>query len=134
MEYAARAGTVTPYYWGPTANRDNANYGNDVCCMGQAKGSDKWENTSPVGSFPPNAFGLYDMLGNVWEWTADCQNGNYDAAPSDGGAWTAGDCSMRVLRGGSWFADPSFVRSAIRDWDAIGDRNYDGGFRVARIF
>jgi formylglycine-generating enzyme required for sulfatase activity len=133
-EYAARAGTTTPFYWGGTASHDFANYGNDVCCIGLAQGSDKWENTSPVGSFPPNALGLYDMLGNVWEWTEDCQNGSYDGAPSDGSAWTAGDCSRHVLRGGSWFADPSFLRSAIRDWDSTGARKFDSGFRVARSF
>jgi formylglycine-generating enzyme required for sulfatase activity len=132
-EYAARAGTTTPFHWGDTASHDNANYGNDVCCMGLAKGPDMWENTSPVGSFPPNAFGLYDMSGNVWEWTADCQNKGYDGAPSDGAAWSTGDCSMHVMRGGSWFSDPAFARSAIRDWDTSESRNYDGGFRVARV-
>jgi formylglycine-generating enzyme required for sulfatase activity len=131
-EYTARAGTATPYFWGETASRDHANYGQNTCCAGLAQGSDKWENTSPVGSFPPNAFGLHDMLGNVWEWTQDCQNGSYDGAPSDGSAWTTGDCGLHVLRGGSWFSDPSFFRSAIRDWDSTGDSNYDGGFRVAR--
>jgi formylglycine-generating enzyme required for sulfatase activity len=132
-EHAARAGTVTPYYWGRTASRDYANYGNDTCCAGLAQGSDRWENTAPAGSLRPNAFGLYDMLGNVWEWTGDCQNGSYDGAPSDGSAWTAGDCGLRVLRGGSWFADPSFLRSAIRDWDSAADRNFDTGFRIVRI-
>jgi formylglycine-generating enzyme required for sulfatase activity len=133
-EYAARAGTLTPYFWGLTASRDRANYGGDICCSGLAQGSDRWENTSPAGSFPPNAFGLHDMLGNVWEWTGDCQNKNYEGAPRDGGAWTTGDCAVRVLRGGSWLSDPGFVRSAIRDWDSIGDRNYDSGFRVVRPF
>jgi len=132
-EYAARAGTVTPYFWGRPASHDFANYGNDTCCAGLAQGSDRWENTSPAGSFPPNAFGLHDMLGNVWEWTGDCQNGSYGGAPNDGAAWTAGDCGLRVLRGGSWFTDPAFLRSAIRDWDSAGDRNYDSGFRLARI-
>jgi formylglycine-generating enzyme required for sulfatase activity len=132
-EYAARAGTTTPYFWGASASHDRANYGSDMCCVGLAQGSDRWLNTSPVGSFPPNAFGLYDMLGNVWEWTDDCRNDRFDGAPSDGSAWTTGDCDVRVLRGGSWFSDPGFVRSAIRDWDSIGARNYDGGFRVARV-
>ena len=133
-EYAARAGTATPYFWGGMASRSYANYGVDACCHGFAQGADKWENTAPVGSFPPNAFGLHDMLGNVSEWTLDCRNDRYDGAPSDGSAWTSGDCSVRVLRGGSWFSDPGYIRSAIRDWDAIGDRNYDSGFRVARLF
>jgi formylglycine-generating enzyme required for sulfatase activity len=133
-EYAARAGTGTPFYWGRTASRDHANYGNDTCCAGLAQGADRWENTSPVGSFPPNGFGLHDMLGNAWEWTEDCQNASYEGAPNDGGAWIAGDCSLRVLRGGSWFTDPNFLRSAIRDWDTTEARNYDSGFRVARTF
>jgi formylglycine-generating enzyme required for sulfatase activity len=131
-EYAGRAGTSTPYFWGTAASHDRANYGADACCSGFAQGTDRFENTAPAGSFPPNAFGLYDMLGNVSEWTNDCRNDRYDGAPNDGAAWTSGDCTVRVLRGGSWYSDPGFVRSAIRDWDSIGDRNYDGGFRVAR--
>ena len=133
-EYAARAGTATPYFWGARVSRDQANYGSDACCMGFAQGADRWENTAPAGSFPPNGFGLHDMSGNVWEWTLDCRNERYDGAPSDGSAWTSGNCSVRVMRGGSWFSDPGFVRSAIRDYDSVGDRNYDGGFRVARVF
>jgi len=68
----------------------------------------------PVGSYPPNGFGLYDMAGNVFEWTEDCFKGSYAGAPDDGRAWTTGDCNVRVLRGGSWYALASAVRSASR--------------------
>lgn len=77
-----------------------------------------------------NAWGLYDMSGNVWEWVEDCWNGNYNGAPSDGSAWTSGDCGQRVLRGGSWYEDP--LRSAFRIRTSSGHRDYLYGFRLAR--
>jgi formylglycine-generating enzyme required for sulfatase activity len=124
-EYAARAGTTTPYFWGNEIGQGNANCSD---CGGQ------WDNrqTSPVGSFKPNAFGLYDMAGNVWQWTQDCFNDNYDGAPTDGSAWTQGDCSRRVVRGGSWSDSPRYLRSACRFWFATGDRISYIGFRLAR--
>jgi Sulfatase-modifying factor enzyme 1 len=81
--------------------------------------SGDWDNqqTAPVGSFPPNKFGLYDMVGNVFEWTEDCLHANYNGAPTDGSAWLAansGDCTNRILRGGSWFLTPGSLRSANR--------------------
>ena len=85
-EYAARAGTSTPFWWGTTANRANANYGKEPCCGGAAEGPDQWVNTAPVGKFPPNAFGLHDMNGNVMEWTEDIWHANYNGAPTDGSA------------------------------------------------
>ena len=89
--------------------------------------------TVPVGSYKPNGFGLYDMHGNVWEWVEDCWNYGYDGAPSDGRAWTSGDCSRRVLRGGSWDNKPGVLRSAIRSRYGSGFRNVSSiGFRVAR--
>ena len=131
-EYAARAGSETKYSWGNTAGHDYANYGTDNCCGSLAKGKDRWEYTSPVASFAANAFGLYDMHGNVWEWTLDCWNGSYKGAPSDGTAWLSGNCSRRVLRGGSWFNIPVILRSANRDSNSTGNRNYFIGFRLAR--
>ena len=94
-EYAARAGTTTAYYWGDDIGKGNANC--DGC-------GSQWDakQTSPVGSFAANQFGLYDMAGNVLQWVQDCYHGNYDGAPTDGSAWTSGDCSNRVVRGGSW--------------------------------
>ncbi|MEQ8740724.1 MAG: SUMF1/EgtB/PvdO family nonheme iron enzyme [Hoeflea sp.] len=131
-EYAARAGTETAYHWGNRASHDHANYGTDNCCNGLAEGADRWWNTSPVGSFPANAFGLYDTAGNVFEWVEDCWNESYAGAPSDGSAWTAGDCSRRVLRGGSWDFKPRDIRAAIRLRSTTGIRYNGSGFRIAR--
>ena len=128
-EYAARAGTTTARRWGDAIGAGNAN------CNGCGS---LWNGRelAPVGSFAPNRFGLYDMLGNVWQWTSDCWNENYVGAPSDGSAWSTGDCHKRVLRGGSWSNVPEFVRSAARSRaDAAGrDANYSSyaGFHVAR--
>ena len=91
-EYAARAGTTTRYVWGAEIGVGNAN------CNGCGSGWDNRE-TAPVGSFAPNAFGLYDMAGNVWKWTQDCFHENYREAPSDGSEWSGGDCGRRDLRG-----------------------------------
>ena len=90
------------------------------------------ETGAPVGSFRANAFGLYDVLGNVREWTEDCWNANYSGAPTDGSAWRMGDCSHRVLRGGSWLSGPWFLRSALRLGISAGVRGSLNGFRVAR--
>ncbi len=126
-EYAARAGTATPYSWGNDIGRNRANC--DGC-------ESRWddESTAPVGSFAANGFGLYDMHGNVWEWVEDCYNNSYAAAPSDGSAWTSGDCSVRVLRGGSWSNRPRYLRSADRIRRVTSSRNSYNGFRVARTF
>jgi formylglycine-generating enzyme required for sulfatase activity len=94
----------------------------------------QWDNkqTAPVGSFAANAFGLYDMIGNVWEWTEDCWHDNYRGAPTDGSAWTSGDYTFRVVRGGSWGSYPVFLRSAIRFRYSAGYRSIYLGFRIAR--
>lgn len=133
-EYAARAGTKTAYWWGPTASHDYANFGKDECCEGLAFGSDKWVYTSPVGSFPPNGFGLHDMQGNIWEWVDDCWNDNYAGAPVDGVARTTRNCLTHVLRGGSWYYDPGVMRSASRIWNIGEVRSDINGFRLARTF
>ena len=116
-EYAARAGTTTKYSWGNVASHEQANYGAEECCSGLAQGSDRWEYTAPVGSFPANGFGLYDMHGNVYEWTQDCLHDSYRGAPTNGQAWegaNGGDCDRRVMRGGSWFSGPGDLRAAYR--------------------
>ena len=86
----------------------------------------------PVGQKQPNELGLYDMSGNVTEWVQDCWHGNYSGAPSDGRAWESGNCSLRVLRGGSWYLDPRSLRSAGRGRLCTGSRYSNFGFRVAR--
>ena len=129
-EYAARAGTTGPFHFGETISTDQANYHGKF--YGSGREGVYREKTVPVGSFPANAFGLHDVHGNVFEWVEDCYNGSYEGAPADGSAWTRGDCSYRVLRGGSWFNQPTFLRSALRDRDGSGLRGSSLGFRVAR--
>ena len=124
-EYAARAGTTTRYPWGDDPGENRANF--------HDSGS-RWsgEQTSPVGSFEPNAFGLYDMIGNVWEWLQDCWNDSYKGAPRDGRAWESGDCGLRVVRGGSWYDNPGNARVASRVRIEPTIRVSDLGFRLAR--
>jgi len=88
--------------------------------------------TNSVGGKQANAWGLHDMSGNVWEWTEDCWNGNYSNAPTDGSVWTSGNCSLRVVRGGSWVNDPQVLRSAIRIGLTTANRSNYFGFRVVR--
>lgn len=126
-EYATRAGTQTAYPWGDDIGKNNAN------CMGCGS---KWADarqTAPVGSFKPNAFGLYDMVGNVYEWVEDCAHNDYDDAPTDGSAWIeGGDCNNHMDRGGSWNFSPDVLRSAARDLSGTGQRIDNLGFRVGR--
>ncbi|MDE2603129.1 MAG: formylglycine-generating enzyme family protein [Bradyrhizobium sp.] len=125
-EYATRAGTQTAYPWGDTIGTNNAN------C--HSCGS-RWDarQTAPVGSFAANGFGLYDMVGNVREWTEDCYHDTYSDAPKDGSAWIdGGNCYSRVVRGGSWLLAPAFLRSASRYWFTTDYRLNYLGFRVAR--
>ena len=122
-EYAARAGSQTAYSF------DNDSGELDRCAWFKGNSGGK---THPVGEKLPNAFGLHDMHGNVWEWTQDCWNMNYNGAPTDGSAWTRGDCSLRVVRGGSWFDLPRLLRAAYRFRFATASRGSLGGFRVAR--
>jgi formylglycine-generating enzyme required for sulfatase activity len=124
-EYAMRAGTTTAYPWGSFIGSNTAN------CHGCAS---RWdgEKTAPVGSFAANGFGLFDMAGNVYEWTQDCYHDSYNGAPADGSAWSSDACTLRVVRGGSWLCPPRHLRSADRSGWIPGDRDYDVGFRVAR--
>jgi formylglycine-generating enzyme required for sulfatase activity len=127
-EYAARAGSQTKYPWGDDIKLNGKPMANCAGCGSQWGG----KQTAPVSSFVANAFGLYDMVGNVWEWTEDCWNESYQGAPANGTAWTSGDCSRRVVRGGSWIDDPDFLRSAFRIGYSTVVRLNDLGFRVAR--
>jgi formylglycine-generating enzyme required for sulfatase activity len=125
-EYAARAGTGTRYSWGDDPAAGTAN------CDG-CGGAPTHQQTMPVGSFKPNAFGLHDMHGNVWEWVEDCWHETYAGAPGDGTAWLAGcDPDYRVIRGGSWHNESELVRAAVRFERNIHVRFDTLGFRVAR--
>jgi formylglycine-generating enzyme required for sulfatase activity len=140
-EYAARAGTATARH-GSDDPVQLCRYisGGDIDYTQAYPGDtdvnrschDGYARSSPVGAFPPNGFGLYDMLGNLLEWTEDCGHDNYVGAPSDGSAWTAGDCGKRALRSGSWTNGPRSLRAAYRDWQAASYRTSRLGFRVAR--
>ena len=141
-EYAARAGATTMRFWGDAANM-SCGFANGADLTTEAQVpeagnwafsncNDRYAYTAPVGSFRANAFGLYDTLGNVEEWTRDCWNGNYSGAPTDGSAWAAGDCFLRVVRGGSWEDAPVGLRTAYRVGSPTVIRVYIRGFRVAR--
>jgi formylglycine-generating enzyme required for sulfatase activity len=126
-EYAARAGTTTVNFWGDAVGADNANC---IHCGSRWDG----KQTSPVGSFKPNSFGLYDMQGNVWTWLADCYHDTYDGAPTDAAAWTegCGDQGRRAVRGGGWDSYDYNIRIANRDRMSFATRINDFGLRVAR--
>ena len=131
-EYACRAGTRTAFNVGDTITTEQANYDGLYVYNGGARGQYRG-GTSPLGSFAPNAWGLSDMHGNVWEWVQDIVHDNYDGAPLDGSAWESdGDTSRRILRGGSWLYHPRYLRSAIRNGFSIVLSNDIVGFRVAR--
>lgn len=141
-EYAARAGSASAYPWGDAASHERANYGSDECCSELAAGRDRWLHTSPVGSFAPNAFGLFDMHGNAWQWVQDCYVDAYATAPTDGSAYDEPDCQLRGLRGGTWGDPPGLIRSAARNyappppsrWNPQWEYRSGGvGFRVVRV-
>ena len=131
-EYAARAGTTTRYAFGDAITPKDANYYNSLYLLGRYADAFK---TTEVGAYPPNAWGLYEMHGNVWEWVEDIYHDSYKGAPNDGSAWTDGEGTEsrnRVYRDGSWYYDPGGLRSASRGRNGPGVRYNDLGFRVAR--
>ncbi|MGH1349558.1 MAG: SUMF1/EgtB/PvdO family nonheme iron enzyme [Methyloligellaceae bacterium] len=133
-EYTCRAGTETEFSWGNEISTEQANYDGDYTYGNGAKGEYR-EKTVPVDSFQPNAWGLYNMHGNIDEWCEDHWHDSYKGAPEDGSAWVGGSDNnenYRVLRGGSWFNDPQYLRARNRYWLSRGDRDGLIGFRVAR--
>lgn len=131
-EYACRAGTTTPFSFGETITTDLVNYDGNYTYSSAPKGKYR-QATTDVGTFPANAFGLYDMHGNVWEWCADSWHDSYSGAPTDGSAWIDNDNQNRVLRGGSWGDNPHRCRSADRTFNTRGIIYYDVGFRVVFV-
>ncbi|MEG4628522.1 bifunctional serine/threonine-protein kinase/formylglycine-generating enzyme family protein [Microcoleus sp. AR_TQ3_B6] len=130
-EYACRAGTTTPFYFGKTITPDLVNYDGNYPYGAAPKGLYR-KQTTDVGSFGPNPFGLYDMHGNVWEWCSDRWHDNYYGAPTDGSSWeTGGGSEYRVLRGGSWRNNAVYCRGADLCYRSADSRGRDRGFRVA---
>ena len=130
-EYVARAGTMEPFHTGATISADQANYDSSYTYGSGQKGRYRGR-TVQVGTFSPNAFGLHEVHGNVWEWTQDCWNEDYTGAPTDSRPWETGECEQRVLRGGSWGDVPWLLRSADRGKNEPGIRDPRIGFRIAR--
>lgn len=126
-EYVARAGTTTPFWWGNSISTSQANYYGENGTTGEFRG-----RTAPVDAFAPNPWGLYQVSGNAAEWTEDCYHRTYSGAPTDGSAWTSGDCTYRVVRGGAYYTvQTRALRSASRSvWKP--DSRFLDGFRVAR--
>ncbi|MDB9537926.1 SUMF1/EgtB/PvdO family nonheme iron enzyme [Dolichospermum planctonicum CS-1226] len=133
-EYACRAGTKTPFSFGDNITTDLVNYNGNYPYKSAPKGKYR-EQTTDVGTFPPNTFGLYDMHGNVWEWCEDDWHENYINAPTNGSAWNSqSDSNIKLIRGGSWRRNAGYCRAAARDRGSRGLRYYYCGFRVVFSF
>ncbi len=141
FEYASRAGSSSPWYWGtdPSVACEYANIGdkafaNKFPSRASFPCNDGYVYTTKVGRFKPNKFGLYDMVGNAWEWTNDCFQNDLTNAPIDGSSWTDNTddaCTWRTPKGGSWISGISWSRSAVRSRDGANYRSFMLGFRVA---
>ena len=136
-EYAARAGSTTKYHFGDSESQlcryaNHADSSTDYSNRNKSCSDGVGERTATVGRYQPNSYGTYDMHGNVWEWVQDCWNDSYVGAPTDGNAWTRGDCSRRVYRGGSWYNTLGGATSAYRNKDPRIDRYSHLGFRLAQ--
>jgi formylglycine-generating enzyme required for sulfatase activity len=131
-EYACRAGTTTPFHFGAMITSELANYDASESYNGSPT-SEPRQETTDVGIFPANEWGLHDMHGNVWEWCEDDWHDNYEGAPEDGSAWVESDrkTSNRLLRGGSWGISPEYCRSACRISHSRINRYFNFGFRVS---
>lgn len=130
-EYAARSGTSGPFSTGPTITTDQANFDGTSTYAGSPKGTYR-KRTLAGGAFPPNAFGLHDMHGNVWEWVQDCHSMTYAGLPADGSPAPEVQGCQRIMRGGSWIDSPRVLRSAARGRVPPDTRFIYRGFRVAR--
>jgi formylglycine-generating enzyme required for sulfatase activity len=132
-EYAARAGRPGLVYgWGDGISRDRTNYGTEQCCAGATGGADAWINTAPVGSFPPNEFGLFDLAGNVWEWVEGWLDDDYYATSPLVDPPGAAAGYARIARGGSWLNFPSALRTSVRLPFAQTGQTSNVGFRCVR--
>ena len=136
-EYAARAGSTTKYHFGNSESQlcryaNHSDDSTDFSSRNKSCSDGVGKRTAAVGHYQPNRYGLYDIHGNVSEWVQDCWNKNYRGAPSNGRAWTNGDCGQRMFRSGSWHNNPRGVRSAYRNWNTRSFRSYYLGFRLAQ--
>jgi formylglycine-generating enzyme required for sulfatase activity len=139
-EYAARGGTTGSRYWADSSAAAACKFASvaDNAFKSVARGmqsfpcADGYTYTAPVGRYSPNAYGLHDMLGNVWEWVEDCWNQGYAGAPNTAAPRSTGTCEVRVFRGGAWNSKPASVRAAYRDRDTRDERHENLGFRVVR--
>lgn len=147
FEYATRAGTTTSYFWGNARERQNdraCEYSNQpdldqADALGAPAGwdyrfqcRDGYAYTSPVGNYKPNPWGLYDMQGNIWEWTSDCWNPNFNGAPADGSTWATGDCDARPSKGGSYGNAAFSAYAGVRAPRHVSYVGHSWGFRVVR--